>query len=177
MANTYPKAPLRVSVPSNSFLSLIERAWPEGASQTFPVGAPLKLASGLAVVWVSPTDAPIAAFSLTAGQNLASGAVTKVVLAEPHVELEANLLGSAAADYTLLATDLGTAYDLKSAANLLGTGVAGWYFAATTTDVAVRINNFSSDIIIPNQLASSPAAGDTNARVKARVEKTKSLWY
>lgn len=177
MANTYPKLPLRVGVPSNSFLSLMERAYPEGASQTFPVGSPLKLASGLAVVWVSPTDGALAAFSLTAGQNVASGAVTKVILAEPHVELEANLLGSAAADYTLAATDLGTAYDLKSAANLLGTGSAGWYFAATTTDVAVRICDLRSAITIPNQLASFPATGDTNARVKARVEKTKSLWY
>lgn len=176
MAKTYQKAPLRVSVPSNSFLSLIERAWPEGASQTFPVGSPIKLVSGLATVWVNPTDAKIYGFALTAGQNT-TGATTHIVLAEPHLELEANLLGSAAADRTLVATDLGTAYDLVSSSTLLGAGAAGWYFAATTSDVAVRICDLMSDITIPNQLQSAPAVGDTNPRVKARVETAKSIWY
>lgn len=176
MANTYGKLPLRVSVPSNSFESLIERSWPEGASQTFPVGSPLKLASGLALVFVNPTDAGIAAFALTAASGTTNNA-TKVLLATPDVEIEANLLGSAAADQVLAAADLGKAYDLASNANLLGTGAAGWYIQATTSDVAVRINDFRSDITIPNQNASFPAVGDTNARVKARVEKTKSLWY
>lgn len=176
MAKTYQKAPLRISAPSNSFLSLIERAWPEGTSQTFPVGSPVKLVSGLATVWVNPTDAKIYGFALIAGQNT-TGATTKILLAENNIELEANLLGSAAADRTLLAADLGTAYDLVSGANLLGTGAAAWYFAATTSDVAVRICDFMSDITIPNQLASNPAVGDTNPRVKARVETAKSIWY
>ncbi len=175
MANTYPKLPLRVSVPSNSFLSLYERQLPEAASQTFPAGAPLKLASGLVNVWVSTADAPIAAFSLAAGQNT-TGAMTKIILAEPHVEIEANLLGSAAIDYVLLAGDLGTAYDLI-ASTTSAAGAPGWYISATTAAVAVRVCQFSSAIILPNQNASYPAAGDTNARVKARVEKTKSLWY
>ena len=176
MANTYQKGPLRVYVPSNSFLSLYEREYPEGASQTFPVGSPLKLASGLAVVWVNPTDASLAAFSLTAGQNT-TGATVKVVLAMPEVHFEANLLGSAAADYVLLATDLGTAYDLKSSSTLLGAASAGWYVAATTTDVACRVVQFDADQPIANSTSTRPVAGDTNARIKARVEKTKSLWY
>jgi len=178
MANTYGKLPLRVYVPSNSFESLFEREYQEGAAQTFPVGSPLKASSGLAIVWVNPTDAPVLGFSITAASGV-TGAVIKAILATPEVGFEANLLGSAAADYTLLAADLFKAYDLVSSSTLLGAaaGSAGWYIAATTSDVACRVTQFDAEQPIANSTSSRPVAGDINARVKARIEKGKSLWY
>lgn len=176
MANRYGNLPLRVYVPSNSFLSLYEREYPEGASQTFPVGSPLKASSGTAIVWVNPTDAPVLGFSITAATGV-TGAIMKAVIATPELAFEANLLGSAAADYTLLAGDLFKAYDLVSSSTLLGAASAGWYIAATTSDVACRVAQFDAEQPISNSNSSRPVAGDINARVKARIEKGKSLWY
>jgi hypothetical protein len=176
MPNTWPKLPLQVKDDTNSFLSLFERDWPEGANQTFPVGAPLKLVSGLTQVFVNPTDAPLAAFSLSAGQNT-TGATTQVVLAVPYLEIEGNFLGAAAADNVLAAADLGSSRDLASDANLLGTGEAGWYIKDSAADPAVVICGFLTDQVLPTVNDTNPAAGDTNARVRARVLKGKSLFF
>jgi hypothetical protein len=167
MAVTWGKAPLVPIVESNSFLSLIERYIPEGASQTFPVGSPLKMASGLAVAFVAPSDADLAAFSLEAGHNN-SGSTARVVLAYPGVEFEANFLGSAAADNIIAAADFaGAGFDLATDANLLGTGLAAWYLQDSTSSVAARISALRADRGIPaNSTQSQPAIGDTNARVR-----------
>lgn len=176
MAKTFPTLPLRVSVPSNSYLSLVERYAPEGATQTFPAGAPLKASSGLLIEWVSVADADIIGFSMNAGQNT-TGATCEYVMAEAIVELEANFLSSTATDNVLAAGDLWIARDLSKGTNLLGTGVAGWYFADAAVGGGITISEFKSDYVFPDVNDSTPAAGDTNARVKARVTPGVSVWY
>lgn len=182
MAITWPKFPLKPLVPSNSYLSILERDYPEGASQTFPVGAPLKAASGLLIEWVNPTDADIFAFSLTEGHN-DTGSTVKTLLATPEIEFCANFLGSAAADNVIAAADLGLTRDLAKSTTLLPaheTNRNGWYIADTNSDVAVIISQFKADIsptvADANATASDPAVGDTNARVFARIIAGKSTW-
>jgi hypothetical protein len=174
MAITYPKLPLRISEPNNSFESLFERDAPEGVSQTFVAGTPLKAVSGQLAAWVNPTDAALVGYALSPASGV-TGAKLRYVMQNPRVELEANLLGSAAADRALVATDLFTSYDLVSGAILPG-GVTGWYFAATTVDVAVRICDIKSDYPVTNVNQSFPLVGDINPRVKANLIGSKSLW-
>lgn len=177
MARTYQKKGMYPTVPSNSYMSLIERDnLLEGASQTFPIGAPLSYSSGLLVVFVAPTTAKIAAFALEAGHNT-TGSTVHGCLATPEVEIEGNLLTSSAADYVLLATDNGRALDLASNANLEGTSLPGWYIQATTSDPSVTVCNFYCDQQDPKLPAAYPTAGDTNARIRARVTSGKSVWY
>jgi len=174
MANTYPKLPLRISMPNNSFESLFERDAPEGVSQTFVAGSPLKIVSGQLATWVSPTDGAVVGWSLSPASGT-TGAKVRYVMHNAGVELEANLLGSAAADRALVATDLFTNYDLVSGTILPG-AATGWYFSATTVDVAVKICDLKSDYIISNVTQSFPAAGDINPRVKANLIGSKSAW-
>lgn len=169
------KRPLVAFNSSNPYGSLYERDLAEGASQTFPVGAPLKISSGLLIEWVNPTDADIHSFSLTEGHN-DTGSTVKVVMAFPDVEIEANFLGSAAADNVLAAADCGLTRDLAKGTDLLGTGEDGWYIADTSGDVAVIISQFRSNQVLPNQLNSFAQVGDTNARVFAKIIAGKSLW-
>lgn len=175
MATTWPREPLRPFVPSNSFLSLLEVERLEAASQTFPVGAPLKLSSGLLAEWVSVADGDMYAISQTAGQNT-TGATVKCVLLEPHVWLEGNFLGSAAAANTLAAGDLGLSCDLIKGTALLGAGEDGWYFSDTTAGVAVAIAAFECNQVRPNITQIRPAAGDIDARVQAIVLAGKSFF-
>jgi hypothetical protein len=176
MANTWPKFPLKPIVPSNSYLSLLERDYLEGASQTFPAGAPLKLSSGLLIEWVNPTDADIFAISVTAGQNT-TGATVKTIVAKPELELCANFLGSAAADNVLAAADMGLTRDLAKSTTLVDNATnPGWYFADTSSDVAIQISQFRADLVLPNVTQTNPATGDTNARVFASIIAGKSWW-
>ena len=165
MAETWDKGPLRLFSLSNSFLSLVERRVPEGASQTFVTHAPLKIVSGLAVEWTSGTD--IAFWSAGDGRNT-TGADAMVYFATPELGIEANFLGSAAADNVLAAADFGTAFDLAKSATLLGTGKPGWYLQDSTSSVMARICQFHCEMALPNKLPTlRPTAGDTNARVRA----------
>lgn len=173
---THDKARLEVIVHDAVMLELITRRVPEAASQTFKLNAPIKLASGLAAEFVNPADALLAGYALTDGQNLASGGVTDIVLALPHVEIEANFLGNAAADNVLAAADLGGPFDLAKSATLLGASAPGWYLSDTTADVAFRMSGFPP-IRKANSENSRTLAGDTNARVRAIAMFDKTLWY
>ena len=175
MAKTYVKQSLRVIAPSDSYVSLIERRLPEGASQTFPIGAPLKLASGLAVVWVSVADAPLAAISLEAGHNT-TGREVACIYANTDIEIEANFLGSAAADNVLAAADFGTDFDLASSSTLIGGADPGWYIADTTVGPAVCMSNYRVNQQIPNSEVMLAEAGDTNARVRAKFLQDVLQW-
>lgn len=175
MAKTFLKGHLQPIMPSNSYLSLYERILPEAASQTFPEGSPLKFASGLLAKWVSTGDAKIAAISLEEGQNT-TGAQAKVVLTSDVLWIEANFLGSSAADNVLAAADVGTAFDLAENANLLGTAEAGWYLQDSTSDAVARIGALVSSIVLPQSDSSFPEVGDTNARVRARILTDKTIW-
>jgi hypothetical protein len=165
MAETWARGPLRLFALSNSFISLVERRVPEGASQTFVTHSPLKIVSGLAVEWTAGTD--VAFWSAGDGQNVASGAFAMVYFATPELGIEANFLGSAAAANVLAAADFGTAFDLAKGTDLLGTGKDGWYISDTTSSIMVRICEIHSEMTIPNKLPAPPAVGDTDARVRA----------
>lgn len=173
MARTWQKGPLRLYDPSNSFLSLLERRVPEGASQTFVTHSPLKLTSGLAVEWTSGTD--VAYFAAGDGQNT-TGAFANVYMMDPRIEFEASFLGSAAADNVLAAADLGIARDLVKGTSLLGTGKDGWYIADTAVTGHCRITAFEAENA---DFASQswPATGDTNARVRAKILGNLNHWF
>lgn len=174
MATTWLKRPMRAVLPYNSYMSLLERRLPEGDSQTFPVGAPLKFSSGLLVVWDS---GDVAALSAQAGQNTTGDLFTQCYLLTPGVELEANFLGSAAADNVLAAADVGNKFDIAEGANLLGTGIKGWYIQDSTSATVVRISEMRASSPEPLALESIPAVGDTNARVWAIPHYANLHWY
>ncbi len=169
MAKTYTKQALRPIEPSNVYGSLVERKLPEGASQTFPPGSPLKLASGLAIVFVSASDGPIAAISTESGHNTASGSEIMCVIAHPNLEIEANFLGSAAADNVLAAADFGGDFDLATSTTLIGGADAGWYIQDSTSSVSVTMMNYRVNQLSPTSNVMLAEAGDTNARVRARI--------
>lgn len=176
MAQTWTKKTLHVMVPQSSYTSWLEALETEGTSQSFPSGAPLSASSGRLVAFVNPTTAKVAAFALQAASGTA-GATTFVLMATAEVAFHGSFLGSAAMDNVLAQTDLYTAYDLAVSATLEGTGNAGWYIQDSTSDPAVTICGFSTDFVLPNVQYRDPAAGDTNARVRAMVTPGKSLWY
>jgi hypothetical protein len=174
MAFTWPKRSMTAVLPTNSYLSLAERRVPEAASQTYPTGALLNYSSGLYAKWSS---GDLAALSCQEGQNT-SGAFTNVYLLFPGIELEANFLGSAAADNVLAAADHGTAFDIAEGANLLGTGEAGWYVQDSTSATKVRII-FGGEGCVHNPQAETSyvTAGDTNAIVRAIPLISALHWY
>lgn len=178
MAQTWPKVPMTAMMPSNSFMSLVERRVPEAASQTWNVGALLNYSSGLYQKWSS---GDIAAIACQDGQNT-TGAFTNVYLIVPGVELQANFLGSAAADNVLAAADHGGAFDVAEGANLLGTGVAGFYVQDSTSAAKVRIL-FGTEGVgglecsAGDRTQTYVAAGDTNAIVRAIPLISVLHWY
>ena len=175
MANqTHAKARMEVIVHDATMLELVTRQLPEGASQTFKLNSPVALSSGLVVEFVAPATLLLAGYAMSDGKNVASGGFTDVVLAMGGVEIEANFLGSGAADQVLAAANLGSKFDLGVSASLFSS-TRGWYIQNTAADPSHRICAFP-----PLRMANVPElrtqAGDTNARVRARFIATKSLW-
>jgi hypothetical protein len=174
MAETWPKRPLFAVAPSAAIVGLMERRWPEGASQTFPIGAPLKVSSNTLVEWTAGTD--LAALSVAAGQNT-TGATCAVYFLVPGIELEGNFLGSAAADNILAAADVGTAFVLAKSTTLLGTGNAGWYVEDNASNACVKLCELMAEQPVPNVNATYPAVGDTNARVRVMPLTSLLYWF
>lgn len=174
MAITHDKAALKIVRPDAVMLELITREWPEGASQTFVKYSPLALSSGLAIAFVAPGTAKLAAWALTDGHNT-TGASVSVVLATPEVEIEANFLGAAAADNVLAAADFGGKFDIDVSATLLGASSPGWYIKDATADPTVRITQFPP-VAKANSSTVRTAAGDTNARVRAMAMYSVTHW-
>lgn len=172
--STWPKRPMRAVLPTNSWMSLLERRLPEADSQTFPVGAPLKNSSGLVAEWDS---GDIIGLSATAGQNTTGDIYTNLYLLVPGVELEANFLGSAAADNVLAAADVMGKFDIASSATLLGTGKPGWYIQDSTSATMVRICELPGVVGLPQSMESLVAVGDTNAIVRAIPHIANLHWY
>lgn len=175
MAVTWRKAPLEPLIPNNSYLSLWERYATEGATQSWPAGSPICFSGGKMIVFVAPATLKVAGIALDAASTVTDTAVRYLVASE-SVEFEANLLTSAAANYTLAITDNGTLYDLATNANLLGTGVAGWYIQNTTADTVCIVTQFKAQMGEPNQTSSDPQVGDVNARVTARFRNSKIIY-
>jgi len=195
VAKTYPLGPLKVFVADDPDLSFAERSFVEAASQTFDVGAPLKLGTNGLAEWVSNADAAIFAWGLTKGQNLsapsyqisnADQAITptptmlKGLLAAPDVVIEGNLLAASAAAYVLLAADYGAQKDLIKKAALYtqgGTAHDGWYVQNTASAATVQIFSFNSNDITPLTNDWGAIPGDTSPRVRVKVIPGKSVWY
>lgn len=179
MAKTFVTRALSFHFPSAAFLTWASDELPEAASQTFEAGSPVKFASGYVAVWVNPGDADIMGFAYEAGNNGSSAGDynVKVIRALPGLALEANFLGSSAATNVLAAADLGTEAGLVHNANLLGTGSGGWYFEDGGT-AAVIIQKFvAAPAMVTNTPNEAPAAGDSDARIRAYVKPGVSLWY
>lgn len=174
MATTWPKKPLFAVNANAAIIQLLERRVPEGASQTFPAGAPLKIVSNLVVEWTATTD--LAYLSLAAGQNT-TGAQAAVLMLYPGIELEGNFLAGSAADNVLAAGDFGTAYVLAKSTTLLGTGNAGWYVEDNTSNACVKVCEFFGEQPPPNVINTYPEAGDTNARVRVAPLISLLYWY
>lgn len=175
MAKTYDTYGLKAIHPLQPLASWLRQDLPKASATTIVKGAPVKMASGLAVEWVNPTDADIDAFTMSAAEN--GKTTVEAIYAAHDVILELTFLGSAAADNVLAATDHHKSVDLAKGANLLGTGVAGWYASDTTADVAVKIVDFRSQYVFPTVNESIAVAGDTNARIRAHVLPGVSSWY
>jgi hypothetical protein len=196
MAKTYPIGPLKVYIEDDPDLSFAERHYVEAASQTFDVGAPLKLGTNGLAEWVSNADAAIFAWALTKGQNSTSvpsyviatndQAITpaptmmKALLADQDVVIEGNLLAASAADYVLLAADWGAQKDLIKKTALYkagGTTHDGWYVQNTASAATVQIFSFGSMFSSTTTNDWGAIPGDTDAIVRVKVIPGKSVWY
>lgn len=172
---TQDKARLECIVHDATMLELITRELPEGASQTFIANCPVALTAGLVVAFVAPATVLLAGFAVKDGQNTTAGTKNStVVLAVPGVEIEANLLGAAAADFVLLAANVGAKFDMAVASPLFGT-VNAWYIKNATADPVVRVCGLPP-IRVPNSPNSRTLVGDTNARVRALPIRTATIW-
>jgi hypothetical protein len=180
MAKTFDTAALRVHSEEAPELQLVSRYAPEAASQTFKEGWPLKWnGSGFTAEWVNASNALLMGFALSDGQDDAAAGTshTEYVRCFPWVEIEGNLLEASAADHVVVAADLGANADLLKGANLLGTGVAGWYLKTAASNDDCVVFDLRTSVVHPTVLAYQPAVGDTNARVRAHVLTAAALYY
>lgn len=171
-AITFQKRGAGLELTSSSYLSPVIEDHIEGATQTYPAGSPVVLTGGYIVAAASPaTD--IYGFAVEAGHNVAAGAAKCHVIrvTEAH-EVVANLLEGGAANHTIAITDIGSPVDLIYDANLLGTGLGGWYFdTPAAAGGSVIVTSLAGDQVPPSGRGPSRFAevGDINARVRARV--------
>jgi hypothetical protein len=178
MADTYPKLPLALAIPNNSFLSYAVRTLEEGATQTFVKDAPVVVTAGLVVEAANPVTA-VFGFAVRAGQNVAAAAaLAEYVPAFPGLEIYGNLLDDTdpvANDHTFARADVGNDFPLEKAAFLAGGGTA-WYFnddSDGTPPEGVRVVNTKSDFTHTEASGTGgrerPAVGDLNPRLTAVV--------
>lgn len=167
MAKTYPKRGIQVFAPNDAYLSSVSVYLPEGLNQTYTGVNPVVVTSGYVVLAADPVTA-IAGICVEDAHNAAAGAYSvRVIPVSEDVGVYANFLGNAAADNVLAAADLYLKRDFEYDANMISTGVGGWYIEDGAAAASVRIVSFNSDIAIPNNSESIAVAGDTNARVSA----------
>jgi hypothetical protein len=169
MAKTYRKTALTIHHHDDAYLAVLQRKVPEGATQTYKAGWPLKIVSGLVIEWEND-DEQIFAFAMEDASGTTS-APQNVVLCEPSKLLvEANLLDtSTAGDEALVAADLGAVKTIEKGTDLLGTGADGWFFGDTTAGGVAVIVSFENRQWPPDNVESFAEVGDTNARVLARI--------
>jgi hypothetical protein len=179
MAYTFPKRRLSAFCPQDPHEGYIVKSHHEGASQSFPRGAPLAMVGGYLVVFVATGTAKIWGFSVTEGNNTTAGAKqVKYVPAVPEVYFRASFLGSSAANNVLAQTDFGGTFDLASNANLEGTGKPGWYLQDSASDaVGIIMDADPKESPPPDQDEHRSLAGDTNARLLCRLAAGASIWY
>lgn len=177
MPKAFPKRPLGVRLEDNPVLSYAARWEPEAANQTYLAGSPVVINAGFIEEAATPA-ASILGFALEGGHNnpVAGASLAKFLPAVSGLIFYANLLGAAAADRALVATDFGASYRLAKAANPFGTGKPGWYIEATATTAACKIISFRADLIVPNSPKDRAEVGDTNARVGAIVLDSVRQW-
>lgn len=181
MAYTYQKRHPRIQAPSDAWLGYMALQEQEAASQTFVESAPVVFASGYISTGANPATA-IAAFALEAGHNGTAGQYkVKILPALPEVHVVANLLGSAAADFTLTAASLGDTVRYALSATLLGAAEPGWYFdRANSGSEGIKVVSFRNfgDSVVPNTTQGDYAlVGDINARVLGSVLAAANGWF
>ena len=178
--STHIRNRMEVVVHDNVILALITQQLPEGASQTFPAGSPLKYDSGSGTLleFVAITDSDLAAFATQAAHNdAAGGEVSGVILVPGLFQLEGNFLGAAAAANVLAQTDFMKAFELAKSSTLVHGTDPGWYIADVTTNPALRISAFLTSYPLPNVIdGDKTKAGDTDARVRAVPLISKLEW-
>lgn len=169
MAKTFAKSALSVVIPSDAYLGFASRHALEGSTQTFVSSAPVVLTAGYIVAAANPATA-VYGFALEAGHNITQGTQQIKFLPCYHgLEINANFLGSAAADNDIVVADWGLAVRIALSATLLGASSPGWYLEDTGSTQAAKISDFKSDVLVPNSSETRAFAGDTNARVRAVV--------
>lgn len=180
MAITWPKKTLTVELPNDAMLATLPIYVVEGASQTFLAGSPLVFSSGYLVV---ATDAvtTAAAFAMEDGHNSAAGTdKVKIVPAMPGyaIHLYGNLLTTTAGDNVLAATDHGVKMQINYEAAGGSNGENIWHFGDTQSSEGVKVVEFRADAgsLPPNVSQIFPAAGDTNARVRAALLDSVADW-
>lgn len=168
MAKTYPKRGIQVFAPNDAYLSAVSVYLPEGQTQTFEGVNPVVVTSGYVVLAADPVTAVAGICVEDAHNSAADGTYNvRVIPVSEDVGIYANFLANAAADNVLAAADLYLKRDLEYDANMISTGVGGWYIEDGAAAASVRIVSFNSDIAIPNSSESIAKVGDTNARVSA----------
>lgn len=177
MAQVHTKQAMEVVLHDDPLLALVTRSLPEAASQTFKRVSPVVLTAGLVAEFVAPATALMFGYALSDGNNAAAAITnrTDVVLALPHVEIEANFLAASAADNVFAAADLGTDFDLAVSATLVGGATRGWYIKDAADDEVVRLSGLPP-LRIPNIPDLYTTVGDTNARVRAVTLADATVW-
>lgn len=170
MPQTFTKGPIVPVYPQSANLTYAALYGPEGASQTFVIGDLLTVTSGFLVLAAAAAAVAIRGVALEAGSNLAAGLTsTKYAPFFPGVMFYANLLGAAAADRALVATDMGTAFEVERSTTLIKGTSPGWYVngAATGTPAANVVSFFGDSTYMPTASAATNEAKvtDVNPRL------------
>lgn len=164
MAKTYPIQQLKVVYPHD--MSAAAVYLPEGASQTFVAGAPVKFASGLVVTCDADpdTDEQAIGFALEDGHNGSAGAyMVKVMPLMADVYVEVNYLAADGSDQTLATAVLGAKVELSK--TTIGGEVIWHGDPAAGGKEALRCVGFKTTTLVPNSSEVEAANGDTNARI------------
>lgn len=177
MAKTYPIKQLKVAYPRDMSEAAIYL--PEGASQTFVAGSPVKFSSGFIVENAAPnTDAAnrIVGFALEDGHN-AGSAGDKHVKIMPVVDstfIEVNYLAANGADANLASAQLGQILHLNK--NTIN-GKVIWHASPNTgSKESLRCVSFKTTTLIPNSPEVEAQNGDTNARILCLVIDGANAW-
>jgi hypothetical protein len=180
MAKTFLKSALAPGKVDDAWVGMVAQYVPEGLSQTFIAGAPLKMKSGRGYLIENDNPAlAIVAFALEAGSNDASDGLSqvKVLPCFPGTHVYGNFLGASGADNVLAAVDLFENLRLTYHATQSATSGPIWFIEDNTaSSEAVKMVSFYADSPVVNNDSTIAVAGDTNARVTAAVLLIECGW-
>lgn len=175
MAATFTKRQLVPVVPDDAYLSFVALYGPEGNSNTCVANDILtRAADGGLDLAATAAAVTMWGIALEAGHNGATVGLynIKYMPLFPGSCIYINLLGTAAADFVLLATNFGLSYEAERSTTLVGGADPGWYLnsQAAGASSGFLVIDFQGDETLANSTQGNRAAvGDTNARVKATI--------